>query len=83
MDRLAAFEPRPPPPVARGPISEPLSLSFGQVDDYLTCPEVPLRARAAGAVAPHHAMVYGSALHKAVQEFHRRHARGDVMSETS
>jgi DNA helicase-2/ATP-dependent DNA helicase PcrA len=32
-------------------------------------------------VAPHHAMIYGSALHKAVQEFHRRHARGDVMSE--
>ena len=26
-------------------------------------------------------MIYGSALHKAVQEFHRRHARGDVMSE--
>ena len=52
------------------------------IDDYLTCPlkfkyghvlRVPL--------APHHAMIYGSALHKAVQEFHRRHARGDVMSE--
>ena len=26
-------------------------------------------------------MIYGSALHKAVQEFHRRHAKGDVMSE--
>jgi len=26
-------------------------------------------------------MIYGSALHKAVQEFHRRHARGEVMSE--
>jgi DNA helicase-2/ATP-dependent DNA helicase PcrA len=26
-------------------------------------------------------MIYGSALHKAVQEFHRRQARGDVMSE--
>ena len=26
-------------------------------------------------------MIYGSALHKAVQEFHRRHAQGDVMSE--
>jgi len=32
-------------------------------------------------VPPHHAMIYGSALHRAVQEFHRRHARGEVMSE--
>jgi DNA helicase II / ATP-dependent DNA helicase PcrA len=32
-------------------------------------------------LAPHHALVYGAALHKAVQEFHRRHARGEVMSE--
>jgi DNA helicase-2/ATP-dependent DNA helicase PcrA len=32
-------------------------------------------------IAPHHAIVYGSALHQAVQEFHRRHARGEVMSE--
>ena len=32
-------------------------------------------------IAPHHALVYGSALHKAIQEFHRRQARGDVMSE--
>ena len=26
-------------------------------------------------------MVYGAALHKVVQVFHHRHARGDVMSE--
>ncbi len=83
LDRLAAFDPPPPgPAVARGPLEEPLLLSFYAVDDYLTCPlkfkyghvlRVPL--------APHHALIYGSALHKAVQEFHRRHARGDVMSE--
>ena len=30
---------------------------------------------------PHHSMIYGSALHAAVAEFHRRHARGDVMTE--
>lgn len=70
-------------PAARRPIGEPLSLSFYQVEDYLTCPRkyqyghvlrVPL--------APHHAMMYGAALHKVVQLFHTRHARGDVMSET-
>jgi DNA helicase-2/ATP-dependent DNA helicase PcrA len=32
-------------------------------------------------IAPHHALVYGSALHKAVQVFHAQHARGKVMSE--
>ncbi len=85
-ERLATFEAPPvETPVARrsnGDAAEPLVLSFYLVDDYLTCPlkykyvhvmRVP--------IAPHHAIVYGSALHQAVQEFHRRHARGDVMSE--
>ena len=57
-------------------------LSFGQVDAYLTC---PLRYKYAHVlrvpVAPHHALVYGAALHKAVQIFHHRHARGHVMTE--
>ena len=67
---------------ADGPISEPLSLSFYQVDDYLTC---PLKYKYAHVLrvplAPHHAIVYGAALHKAVQLFHHRHAKGHVMSE--
>ena len=83
LQRLGSFEPRATlaePP--RAPIDEPLLLSFYAVDDYLACPlkfkyghvlRVPL--------APHHALIYGSALHKAVQEFHRRHARGEVMSD--
>ncbi|HEV8545341.1 MAG TPA: ATP-dependent DNA helicase [Candidatus Limnocylindrales bacterium] len=83
LERIGTFEPRQPEPeVRRGPVEEPLMLSFYAVDDYLTCPlkfkyghvlRVPL--------APHHALIYGSALHKAVQEFHRRHARGEVMSD--
>ena len=83
LERLAAFADREPAPVPpRGAFEEPLLLSFYAVDDYLTCPlkykyghvlRVPL--------APHHALVYGAALHKAVQEFHRRHARGDVMTD--
>jgi DNA helicase-2/ATP-dependent DNA helicase PcrA len=32
-------------------------------------------------VAPHHSMIYGAALHKAVQEFHRHQARAEVMAE--
>ena len=62
--------------------TDPLVLSFYQVDAYLTC---PLRYKYAHVLrvptAPHHAIVYGSALHLAVQEFHKRHARGVLMTE--
>jgi len=83
LERLAANERPTPSPVAPRPRGdEPLMLSFYAIDDYLTCPlkykyahllRVPL--------APHHSMIYGSALHAAVAEFHKRHARGDVMTE--
>ena len=83
LERLAGFQ-TAAPPAEPGiePVEGPLSLSFYQVDDYLTCPlkykyvhvlRVP--------IAPHHSIVYGSALHQAVQEFHRHQARGHVMSE--
>jgi DNA helicase II / ATP-dependent DNA helicase PcrA len=83
LERLATFEAVASPPAVREPrTDEPLMLSFYAIDDYLTC---PLKYRYAHVlrvpVAPHHAMIYGSALHKAVQEFHRLHARGQVMSE--
>jgi DNA helicase-2/ATP-dependent DNA helicase PcrA len=84
LERLAAFGPKPEAAEAlpEGVVEGPLSLSFYQVDDYLTCPlkykyvhvlRVP--------IAPHHAIVYGAALHQAVQEFHRRQARGYLMPE--
>jgi ATP-dependent DNA helicase UvrD/PcrA len=83
MDRLATFESTSQPAAApTGPITEPLSLSHSQIDDYLTC---PLKYKYAHVLrvplAPHHALVYGAALHKAVQQFHYRHARGYVMTE--
>ena len=82
-ERLATFEASAPSPAqADGPITEPLSLSFYQIDDYLTC---PLKYKFAHVLrvplAPHHAIIYGAALHKAVQMFHHRHAKGHVMSE--
>jgi DNA helicase-2/ATP-dependent DNA helicase PcrA len=82
-ERLASFA-RPDAPTAAplGPITEPLSLSFYQVDDYLTCPRKYKYAHVLRVpLAPHHAIVYGAALHKAVQLFHARHARGHVMSD--
>ncbi|HYH94077.1 MAG TPA: ATP-dependent DNA helicase [Candidatus Saccharimonadales bacterium] len=83
VQRLAAFEaPATPVDPVRAPITEPLSLSFYQVDDYLTCPRRYQYAHVLRVpLAPHHALVYGAALHKAVQLFHHRHAKGHVMSE--
>jgi DNA helicase-2/ATP-dependent DNA helicase PcrA len=88
LDRLAGFAAAEPVPETAGPQRRPapigpLDLSFYQVDDYLTCPRkyryvhqlrVPLQA--------HHSIVYGAALHRAIQEFHRRQQRGVTMSET-
>jgi DNA helicase-2/ATP-dependent DNA helicase PcrA len=84
LERLSGFD-APPAAAPTAPTTaptEPLVLSFYQVDAYLTC---PLRYKYAHVLrvptAPHHAIVYGSALHLAVQEFHKRHARGVLMSE--
>ena len=61
-ERLAAFEaqPRRRRRSPSGPIDEPLSLSFYQIDDYLTC---PLKYKYAHVLrvplAPHHAIIYG------------------------
>ncbi len=85
LDRMASLERTEAAPAAV-PFreDEPLTLSFYAVDDYLTCPlkykfahllRVPL--------APHHSIVYGAALHAAVSEFHKRHARANVMSEVA
>ncbi len=83
LERIESQQrPEASPVAPRTRDGEPLTLSFYAIDDYLTCPlkykyahllRVPL--------APHHSIIYGSALHAAVSEFHKRHARGIVMSE--
>ena len=84
LDKLAVHgaDASPAEP-GRLPVDGPLTLSFYAIDDYLTC---PLKYRYAHVLrvplAPHHAIIYGSALHQAVQAFHRRQARGEVMTET-
>jgi DNA helicase-2/ATP-dependent DNA helicase PcrA len=60
----------------------PLSLSYSQLDDYLSC---PLRYRLRHVVRvptpPHHALVLGNALHQAVAAFHSARMRGRIMPE--
>jgi len=83
LQRIAAADsPAEPPEAERLPIEGPLTLSHSAIDDYLTC---PLRYKYSQVVrvptTPHHSMVYGSALHQAVQEFHRSQARGRPLTE--
>jgi DNA helicase II / ATP-dependent DNA helicase PcrA len=82
-DRIAALEtPAAAPEPERRPVEGPLTLSHSAIDDYLTCPAKYRFSQVLRVpTAPHHALVYGSALHKAVQEFHRAEARGHVMDE--
>jgi DNA helicase-2/ATP-dependent DNA helicase PcrA len=83
LEKLGTFQAiEPPADAVRGPATEPLMLSFGAIDAYLTCPAKYRYGHVLRIpVAPHHALIYGLALHSAVQEFHRRHARGQVMTE--
>jgi DNA helicase-2/ATP-dependent DNA helicase PcrA len=69
-------------PAARPRLGDrPLSLSFYQVNDYLDC---PAKYRYAHVIRiptpPSHQLVYGRALHAAVQAFHRRQMAGVGMS---
>ena len=73
---------RSPVPPSRPTLGDrPLSLSFYQVNDYLDC---PAKYRYGHVIRiptpPSHAMVYGRALHAAVQAFHRRQMAGKAMS---
>lgn len=70
------------PGVARPRFGDrPLSLSFYQVNDYLDC---PAKYRYAHVIRiptpPSHPLVYGRALHAAVQAFHRRQMASAEMS---
>jgi DNA helicase-2/ATP-dependent DNA helicase PcrA len=83
LSRIEAAEPRREVPDAeRVPVLGPLTLSHSAIDAYLTC---PLRYKFSQVVrvptAPHHSMIYGAALHQAVQEFHRSQARGRPLTE--
>jgi DNA helicase-2/ATP-dependent DNA helicase PcrA len=84
IEELRRLAPAPEPAglgLAPIPDDEPLTVSHRQVDDYQTCPlkyqfihilRIPLRQ--------HHSVVYGNALHKAVEFYLRRRAAGNYTS---
>jgi DNA helicase-2/ATP-dependent DNA helicase PcrA len=75
-ERLARNQHPVRQPVAPSPLTigdRPLSLSFGQVNDYLECPAKYRFGHLIRIPTPvSHQLVYGRALHAAVQAFHRR-----------
>jgi DNA helicase-2/ATP-dependent DNA helicase PcrA len=83
LERITSAEaPAAPPAAERIPIAGPLTLSHSAIDDYLTCPlRYKYRQVVRVPTTPHHSMVYGAALHQAVQEFHRSQSRGKPLDE--
>ena len=68
----------PSPPVIG---DRPLNLSYGQVNDYLECPAKYRYGHVIRIPTPvSHQLVYGKALHAAVQAFHRRQMADRPMS---
>lgn len=57
----------------------PLTLSYTAIEAYLACPlRYHYQQRLRIPLPPHHAAIYGSALHAAVAEFHRGQMAGSV-----
>jgi DNA helicase-2/ATP-dependent DNA helicase PcrA len=74
LQRFAAPPATVDSPLPRLGADNVLTLSYTEIDDYRRC---PLRYRYAH-VLPTPAMVYGSALHRAVADFLRRKREGDT-----
>jgi DNA helicase-2/ATP-dependent DNA helicase PcrA len=85
LEALARHQPSPPEtarPEAPLPEGETLTLSFRQMDDYLTCPlKYKYIHRLKVPLLVHHRVVYGSAVHKAVQAHFRARVEGRPSSE--
>jgi DNA helicase-2/ATP-dependent DNA helicase PcrA len=85
LEALARHQPAPePPPGADGPMreGEVLHLSFRQIDDYETCPlKYKYVHRLRVPLLVHHRVVYGSAIHKAVQELFRARLQDRAFGE--
>jgi DNA helicase-2/ATP-dependent DNA helicase PcrA len=85
LEALARHQPSPPEtarPDAPMREAETLTLSFRQMDDYRTCPlKYKYIHRLKVPLLVHHRVVYGSAVHKAVQAHFRARVEGRPSSE--
>jgi DNA helicase-2/ATP-dependent DNA helicase PcrA len=85
LEALARHHPAPEPALGvEGPMREDevLHLSFRQLDDYETCPlKYKYVHRLRVPLLIHHRVVYGSAIHRAVQELFRARLQGRPFGE--
>jgi DNA helicase-2/ATP-dependent DNA helicase PcrA len=82
LARHQAPEQAPAQPEKPLPEGETLRLSFGQIDDYRTCPLKYRYARILRVpLLMHHRVAYGSAVHKALQRLFRARLDGAPFSE--
>jgi DNA helicase-2/ATP-dependent DNA helicase PcrA len=85
LEALARHQPAPDTevlPAGPLPAEETLRLSFRQIDDYETCPlKYKYVHRLRVPLLVHHRIVYGSAVHQAVQEHFRARQLGRPFSE--
>jgi ATP-dependent DNA helicase UvrD/PcrA len=85
LEQLARHQASPTEPAAAPPRPQlgdrPLTLSYGQINDYLDCPAKYRYGHVVRIPTPaSHQMVYGRALHAAVQAYHRRQLAGGAMA---
>ena len=82
LARHQASPSEPAIPAAKPGIGDrPLRLSYGQINDYLECPAKYRYGHVVRIPTPaSHQMVYGRALHGAVQAYHRRQLAGGSMT---
>ncbi|MEO7294758.1 MAG: ATP-dependent DNA helicase, partial [Candidatus Limnocylindria bacterium] len=84
LEQLARHQAAPTEPAAPAATprltDRPLRLSYGQINDYLECPAKYRYGHVVRIPTPaSHQMVYGRALHAAVQAYHRRQLAGGTM----
>jgi DNA helicase-2/ATP-dependent DNA helicase PcrA len=69
-------------PEASAAQDTPLTLSYSQIDEYLTCPERYRLRYDIGVPTPaHHALSYGTAIHQAIAAFHAAQQTGVTLSD--
>jgi len=85
LERISRAQPPPASPTSRLPFAmalEPLRLDPHGADDYVTC---PLKFRYSHVlrlpIMKHHLVIYGAALHKAVEMYFKRLLQGQRMTE--
>jgi DNA helicase-2/ATP-dependent DNA helicase PcrA len=83
LEALARNQPAAEPPTpAPMPDDEVLHLSFRQIDDYATCPlKYKYVHRLRVPLLVHHRVVFGNAMHRAVQEHFRARLEGRPFTE--